>query len=243
MEYTSYARQSFSAEIDGLEHDLLEMGSRAEEMIALGVEALRSLSVETAREVLRRDDDIDERDSAIEQRCLRLLALQQPMAGDLRVVGTAMKMITDIERIADLACDVAKIAMKIELEMGDTTIVDVPLMANEARYMFREALEAFVRRDIERVRIVCERDEIVDDLYRDLRAQLFADMKAHSENVVVDGWLLLAIHHIERIADHVVNIAERVHFMVTGEVEKYRPVHALSPSLRADETFGLESSS
>jgi hypothetical protein len=96
MEYTSYARQSFSAEIEGLEHALLEMGSRAEEMIGLAVESLRSLSVETAREVLRRDDDIDARDSAIEQRCLRLLALQQPMAGDLRVVGTAMKMITDI---------------------------------------------------------------------------------------------------------------------------------------------------
>ena len=243
MEYSSYARQSFSAEIDGLEHDLLEMGSRAEEMISLAVEALRSLSVETAREVLSRDDDIDERDSAIEQRCLRLLALQQPMAGDLRVVGTAMKMITDIERIADLACDVAKIAMKIELEMGDTAIVDIPRMANEARLMFREALEAFIRRDLDRVKFVCERDEIVDGLYRDLRTQLFADMRNHPENVVVDGWLLLAIHHIERIADHVVNIAERVHFMVTGDVHKYRPVHALIATNPVSETFdrGLSS--
>jgi phosphate transport system protein len=223
MEYTSYARQSFSAEIEGLEHALLEMGSRAEEMIGLAVESLRSLSVETAREVLRRDDDIDARDSAIEQRCLRLLALQQPMAGDLRVVGTAMKMITDIERIADLACDVAKIAMKIELEMGDTAIVDLPKMAKVASYMFREALEAFVRRDLGRVQIVCDRDEEVDDLYRDLRTQLFNDMRSHPENVVVDGWLLLAIHHIERIADHAVNIAERVEFMVTGEVRMYGP--------------------
>ena len=243
MEYSSYARQSFSAEIDGLEHDLLEMGSRAEEMISLAVEALRSLSVETAREVLSRDDDIDERDSAIEQRCLRLLALQQPMAGDLRVVGTAMKMITDIERIADLACDVAKIAMKIELEMGDTAIVDIPRMANEARLMFREALEAFIRRDLDRVKMVCERDKIVDGLYRDLRTQLFSDMRNHPDNVVVDGWLLLAIHHIERIADHVVNIAERVYFMVTGDVHKYRPVHALITSSPTPETFdpGLSS--
>jgi phosphate transport system protein len=171
------------------------------------------------------------------------LALQQPMAGDLRVVGTAMKMITDIERIADLACDVAKIAMKIELEMGDTAIVDIPRMANEARLMFREALEAFIRRDLDRVKMVCERDEIVDGLYRDLRTQLFSDMRIHPDNVVVDGWLLLAIHHIERIADHVVNIAERVYFMVTGDVHKYRPVYALIDSSSTPETFdpGLSS--
>jgi phosphate transport system protein len=127
--------------------------------------------------------------------------------------------------------------------MGDTAIVDIPRMANEARLMFREALEAFIRRDLDRVKMVCERDKIVDGLYRDLRTQLFSDMRNHPDNVVVDGWLLLAIHHIERIADHVVNIAERVYFMVTGDVHKYRPVHALITSSPTPETFdpGLSS--
>jgi phosphate transport system protein len=225
MDHPAYARQSFSADLTALEHDLLEMGSRAEEMIGLAVESLQSLSIDTAKEVLLRDDDIDKRDLDIESRCLQLLALQQPMAGDLRTVGTAMKMITDIERIADLAVDIAKIAMKIEAEMGDPSLIDIPRMAHEARFMFREALEAYIRRDLERVHRVCEQDEVVDRQYRELRGQLFTDMQDNPGNVVVDGWLLLAIHHLERIADHAVNIAERVNFMVTGELTQIARSH------------------
>lgn len=221
MEAVSYARQSYSEQIRELEHDLLEMGSRAEQMVGEAVESLVRLDVKLATAVLAKDDDIDERDLSIESRCLRLLALQQPMAGDLRVVGTAMKMITDIERIGDLAVDIAKIAMKVEKEFGEPSFIDIPKMANCARIMVREALEAFVRRDIQRVISVCERDEEVDELYRTLREQIFEDMRRQPDQVVADSWLLLAIHHVERIADHAVNIAERVNFMVTGEYKTF----------------------
>lgn len=216
----SYARQAYNVEINELEHDLLDMGSRAEQMIGQAVDALCSLDVVLARAVMLRDDEIDERDLAIEARCLRLLALQQPMAGDLRTVGTAMKMITDIERVADLAVDIAKIALKVEKEFGETSFIDIPKMAKVARSMFHEALEAYVHRDLARVLEVCDRDEEVDALYRELRTQIFDNMRAHPELVVADGWLLLAIHHVERIADHAVNIAERVNFMVTGEFKQ-----------------------
>ena len=216
----SYARQAYNVEINELEHDLLDMGSRAEQMIGQAVDALCSLDVVLARAVMLRDDEIDERDLAIEARCLRLLALQQPMAGDLRTVGTAMKMITDIERVADLAVDIAKIALKVEKEFGETSFIDIPKMAKVARSMFHEALEAYVHRDLARVQEVCDRDEEVDALYRELRTQIFDNMRAHPELVVADGWLLLAIHHVERIADHAVNIAERVNFMVTGEFKQ-----------------------
>jgi len=216
----SYARQAYNIEINELEHDLLDMGSRAEQMVGQAVDALCSLNTNLALTVILRDDEIDERDLAIEARCLRLLALQQPMAGDLRVVGTAMKMITDIERVGDLAVDIAKIALKVEKEFGQTSFIDIPMMATVARSMFHEALEAFVLRDLTRVQEVCERDEEVDSLYRELRTQIFENMHSSPEHVVADGWLLLAIHHVERIADHAVNIAERVNFMVTGEFKQ-----------------------
>lgn len=214
----SYARHAYNEELVQLQHDLLEMGSRAEQMIAQAAEALCRLDTELAMSVVKRDDEIDERDLEIEGRCLRLLALQQPMASDLRVIGTAIKMITDIERIGDLAVDIAKIAMKVEKEFGETSFIDIPKIASEARLMLRESLEAYVRRDLGRVNDVCERDENVDSMYRELRGQIFQNMRENPDQVVTDGWLLLAIHHVERIADHAVNIAERVSFMVTGEM-------------------------
>jgi phosphate transport system protein len=220
VESPSYARQAYYDEINELEHDLLDMGSRAEQMVALAVDALCSLDLQLAHSVMIRDDEIDIRDLAIETKCLRLLALQQPMAGDLRVVGTAMKMITDIERVGDLAVDISKITLKVEKEFGETSFIDIPKMAKVARTMFHEALEAYVHRDLVRVEEVCARDEEVDALYRELRTQIFDNMRSNPDLVVADGWLLLAIHHVERIADHAVNIAERVNFMVTGEFKQ-----------------------
>lgn len=223
MELSSHTRQQFDAEIRQLEHDVLDMGSRAESMVAGAVDSLSRLDPETALGVVSRDDEIDNRELDIENRCIRLLALQQPMAGDLRVIGTALKMITDIERVGDLAVDIAKIAMKIEKELGDVSFIDVPKMANVARSMFRESLEAFVRRDMDLVQRICIQDDEVDSLYRELRGQIHKNMVDDPEGVVSASWLLLAIHHVERIADHSVNIAERVGFMVTGRLEQMSP--------------------
>lgn len=210
-------RQAFDAQIHELEHDVLEMGSWVEQMVGQSVEALRTLDASMARSVLARDDQIDDRDLDVESRCLRLIALQHPTAGDLRRIGTIMKMITDIERIGDLAVDIAKIALKIEKDFGEPNVVDIPKMANEARAMIRLALESFVRCDAKVVQEVIDRDENVDQLYRDLREQIFKQMIREPAGVVTDGWLLLVIHHLERIADHAVNIAERVNFIVTGQ--------------------------
>ncbi|HMS54488.1 MAG TPA: phosphate signaling complex protein PhoU [Fimbriimonadaceae bacterium] len=225
MESPNYARHGFAQEMSELEHDLLEMGSRAESMIGGAVSSLVSLDSAHAFEVIQRDDEIDERDLAIESKCLRLLALQQPMASDLRVIGTAMKMITDIERVGDLAVDIAKIGLKIDKELGHTDYVDLPRIAGLAQAMFRGALEAFVRRDLELVKSVCAQDDEVDNLYRELRGQIHEKMRTDPDQVVAASWMLLAIHHIERIADHAVNIAERVSFMVTGNLEQIATSH------------------
>jgi phosphate transport system protein len=218
MEHPNYARHALDAGIQQLEHDLLEMGARADRMIVDAVESLVQLDVDAAREVISRDDEIDQLDIDIETRCIRLLALHQPIAKDLREVGTIMKMITDIERIGDLAVDVAKVGMKIDKELGDVSFVDLRKMADAARTMFEQALEAFVKRDVEMVAAICETDDKVDQLYRELRGQIHERMRSDPDHVVSASWLLLAIHHIERMADHAVNIAERVQFMVTGRL-------------------------
>lgn len=225
MDSPNYARHGFAQEMQELEHDLIEMASRAESMIGQAAQSLAELDTSLAFEVIRRDDEIDEKDIAIEGRCLKLLALQQPMASDLRVIGTVIKAITDIERVGDLAVDIAKTALKIEKELGDTSYVDILRMSNVARGMFRSAIEAFVRRDVDLVREVCAQDDEVDDLYRELRKQIHDVMRTQPDQVVSASWLLLAIHHIERIADHAVNIAERVAFMVTGNLEQLASSH------------------
>jgi len=233
MEGPNYARHAFAAEMQNLEHDLLQMGSMAEGMVAQAVEALVALDPGVAMVVIRRDDEIDKRDLEIESHCLRLLVLQSPTRTDLREIGAVMKIITDIERVGDLAVDVAKIAMKIEKEMGTVDFVDLPKIAGIARTMFRDSLEAFVKRDAELAVRICQTDDEVDTLYRDLRNQIHEHMRNSPEDVVSTSWIMLALHHIERIADHAVNIAERVNFMVTGQLVQ------LAKSHQSDSVSGL----
>lgn len=220
-----HLRHAFSLELQALERDVLEMASMAESMVEEAVESLADLDAERALRTLPKDDEIDERDIRIEDKCLRLIALQHPTATDLRIIGTVMKMITDIERIGDLAVDIAKCGMKIEQLFGNVSYVDVHRIANLAREMLRDALQAFVRRDLDLVVKVCETDDEVDALYRELREQIHSRMTEKPEEVVSASWLLLAIHHVERIADHAVNIAERVHFMVKGQLIQIAKSH------------------
>jgi phosphate transport system protein len=219
------ARQAFTLEIKDLEHDVLQMGMRAEAMVGLAVEALTNLDTELAMRVLAADDEVDRQDVDIENHCLKLLVLQQPLASDFRTIGTIIKVITDIERVGDLAVDIAKIAMKVERLHGTTSYVDIPRMANLARAMFREALDAFVRRDMDLVLKVCAQDDEVDELYRDLREQIHAYMRSDPDQVVAASWLFLAIHHLERVADHAVNVSERVAYALTGSLEPLAKSH------------------
>lgn len=218
-------RSVLSHEIAEIEHALLDMGSRAEAMVGRAVDSLVRGDADAAMEVVRIDDEVDLLDLEIEERCVRLLALQNPIASDLRLVGTALKMITDIERVGDLAVDIAKAGMKVEKELGDASYIDFPRIAGYARTMLRDALQAFVKRDLELVASVIARDDEVDDLYRVLRGQIHDRMRRSPDDVVAASWLLLALHHIERIADHAVNIAERVSFMVTGKFQQLAPSH------------------
>ena len=218
-------RITLSQELETLEHELIDMGSRAEAMVGRAVESLIALDTAAAMRVIESDDEIDMLDLDIEQRCIRLFALQQPMATDLRRIGTVMKMITDVERIGDLSVDIAKAGLKIEREIGDVSYIDLARISGVARTMLRESLEAFIKHDLDLVESVIARDDEVDELYRDLRGQIHDHMRQKPDDVVAASWLLLALHHIERIADHAVNIAERVSFMVTGRFETLAHSH------------------
>jgi len=213
-------RAAYNEEISGIAHDLLSMGSRAEHMVEMAVESLTKLDHDLAMQVLAKDDGIDQDYFSIESRSLKFLALRNPVASEFRLIGSALKIITDIERIGDLAVDIAKIGMKIEKEFGSADLVDIPKMAALAREMFRLALQGYSQHDASVRNQIQNLEDEVDEMYRTLREQIFANMRANPDNVVVDGWLLLAIHHVERIADHAMNISDRVEYLVSGN---YRP--------------------
>lgn len=220
MESQSYARQNFDRELEGLEHELLEMASWVEKMVADAATSLVKLDPVLAREAISQDDAIDEKELVIEAECMRIIGLQNPMGADLRRVGATLKIITDLERCADLAVDLAKATLKIDKEAGRTDIIDLGKFANLCRKMIHDSIEAFVRRDLERADLVGQQENEADKIYRELRAQVFLLMRRDPDSVVAHGWLFQAIHHLERIADHSVNIAERVHYMVTGELKQ-----------------------
>lgn len=211
-------RQAYTQEKAELEQAVLEMVSRADDIVVKAVESLIKLDSSLAHEAMLGDDEIDRRDLEIEQRCIRILALQQPMGADLREIGTILKIITDIERIGDLAVDVAKTTLKVNAEMGSSNYVDLHVLAEVARQMFRESVQAFVKRDAQVIPHVGNLENQADSLYRDLRQQVHDYMRNNPDQVVAASWMLLAVHHIERIADHSLNIAERVGYMITGEL-------------------------
>lgn len=225
MDASQPHRTVLGHELAELETQLLRMSTLADSMVGRAVESLVNLDTKLAHEVLASDDELDELDLEIEQRCLKLLALQQPMATDLREIGTIMKVITDVERVGDLSVDIAKVGMKIEGELGSSSFIDIVPIGNLARQLFRSSLSAFVKRDMGIVAQVIAEDDQVDQMYRTLRNQLFQHMQKHPEDVVSAGWLLLAVHHLERVADHSVNIAERVAFLITGQFEQLAHSH------------------
>lgn len=212
--------QAFAIEMRHLEHELLAMATAAESMVGRAIESLCTLDSRLAFEVLEADDEVDRFDQDIENRCLRMLALQQPVATDFRIVGSTLKIITDIERIGDLAVDIAKCGMKIEQELGSTDFIDLRKMGSAVRAMIAEAIDAFVRRDFPMVGSIRKREDEIDELYRELRRQIHGNMQSDPGQVVAASWVLLAIHHLERIADHALNIASRVDFIVSGRTKQ-----------------------
>ena len=229
-------RQAFDEQLQGLERRLVEMGNFVAGMLDRAVRALKDHDVELAHEVINADDTADQMDLDIEQHCMRLLALQQPMSRDLRTIGTVMKVIADVERVGDYSVDIAKTAITLAKTEYFKPLEDIPQMADLVRKMLRLSLEALVEGDLELVYQVVALDDQVDRLWYKLHDQLQEKMQQQPELVPQAMSLLLVARYLERTADHTVNIAERVAYRETGKLEAlavshgtdYRPENEVS---------------
>ncbi|KUO95709.1 phosphate signaling complex protein PhoU [Ferroacidibacillus organovorans] len=209
-------RRQFHQDLETLQQDLLRMGALVEESIYKAVRALMDQDPKLAEEVLEGDDQIDRMEIEIETRSLRLIALQQPMAGDLRILGTVLKAVTDLERMADHSVDIAKVALRVNRQPWVKPLIDIPRMAHIVQGMVRDGLNAYIRRDVQMAETLATRDDEVDGLYGQIFRELLVLMLSTPTSVEQATQLLMVAQFLERIGDHATNIGEWVIYMVDG---------------------------
>lgn len=210
-------RNYFEQELQELQVSLLKMSSMVEEILSDSVKALKTQDVELAHKVIESDDEIDAMEFVVEDKCLKLIALQSPLAKDLRVIATALKIITDLERIADYAVDIAKITIKLSQEKYIKELIDIPRMTEIAVNMVKGSIDAYVKLDTEEADNVAKMDDELDGLYKQVFRELLLIMMEDPKTVHQATSFLLIARYLERIGDHVTNICERVIYCVTSE--------------------------
>jgi phosphate transport system protein len=208
----------FEKKLKQLEHDVLSLGDMVERAIYRSVEALKGRDLAAAGQIVADDLKINQKRHTIEQKCIELIATQQAVASDLRVIIAILNIIVDLERMADHAEGIAKVVLMIGYQRRLKPLVDIPRMADKAREMLREALSAFTRRDVEAAKRICAEDDEVDHLHDQVYRELLTFILEDSRTITRATRLLWVAHNLERIADRVTNICERVVFMVTGEM-------------------------
>lgn len=208
--------KTYEEELGQLRAYVLEMGGLVEEQIAHAIRALIDRDEALARQTIERDHTVNRLDVEIDELCIRLLALRQPAARDLRLITTALKITTDLERIGDLAAHTAERALELMQELPIKPYIDLPRMADLARGMLHQSLDAFVREDAELALAVCESDDPLDKLHAQLFRELLSYMVEDPTTISRAMRLLFVSKNLERIGDHATNIAEMVIFMVRG---------------------------
>jgi len=203
-----------------IQEEMLVMADMVESAIQRSIQALKGRDVALARQVIADDVKINLKRYNTEERCLELIATQQPLAGDLRTIVAVLYMIVDLERIGDHAEGIAKIVVMLADEPPLKPYIDLPRMADIAVDMLRESLEAFKHRDAERARVVMNRDDEVDALYDQVYRELLTYMIEDPHTIERATHLIWVGHNLERMADRVTNICERVIYLVTGKVEE-----------------------
>ncbi|HYF64465.1 MAG TPA: phosphate signaling complex protein PhoU [Herpetosiphonaceae bacterium] len=212
------SRERYAQQLRELENELLRMGAMVEETIGRSVQALKDQNVETAREVIRADDLVDRAQYALEEKALLLIATQQPMARDLRLISAAISIASELERMGDYAEGIAEITIRSASKPLLKPLVDIPRMATCAQQMLRSSLDAYTRQDVAAARQVGASDDEVDELTGKVQRELIGYMVADPSVIEQATNLLYVAHNLERIADRATNIAERVIFMVTGQI-------------------------
>jgi phosphate transport system protein len=209
-------------ELDDLHHNILSMCAMVEEMVHHAVDELAEPNYETAREMAAKDDEIDEWDVRIDEECLKILAMHQPVATDLRRITSVLKIANELERVADLAVHIAERACGLVTWPEVYAPVKLKEMAAIAGEMLRHSIDAYVDLDTALARKVCARDEVVDELNKEIIDDILNRMKATPAHIEPLLHLFSASRHIERVADHATNIAEDVVYLVEGEIIRHR---------------------
>jgi phosphate transport system protein len=211
----------FEHDLEALKEQLLSMGGRAEAVVLKSVDALRRRDAALAQEIFADDKILDALELDIEDRCVKLLALQQPMARDLRFIAAAMKITNDLERVGDHAVNIAGSAERLAALPPFRPLVDIPRMAELASGMLHEALDSFVRHDADTARRICRRDDEVDVMHHQLFRALVSHMIEDPGTITRAMELVLVARNLERVADLATNVAEEVVFIAEARVIKH----------------------
>lgn len=210
-------RNRFDRQLSTLNDELIEMGSMIEKSIETAIKALVNQDVDLARHVIEADEEIDRQERIIEDLCLKLLLQQQPVAKDLRLISSALKMITDMERIGDHASDISEITIALADQPYIKKLEHIQQMAKETMIMLVGSIEAFVDKDLEKANEVIKRDDLVDDLFDKVKKELIQMIHENADKGEQAADLLMVAKYMERIGDHATNISEWVIFSITGE--------------------------
>ena len=210
-------RNRFDRQLSTLNDELIEMGSMIEKSIETAIKALVNQDVDLARHAIEADEEIDRQERIIEDLCLKLLLQQQPVAKDLRLISSALKMITDMERIGDHASDISEITIALADQPYIKKLEHIQQMAKETIIMLVGSIEAFVDKDLEKANEVIKRDDVVDDLFDKVKKELIQMIHENADKGEQAADLLMVAKYMERIGDHATNISEWVIFSITGE--------------------------
>jgi phosphate transport system protein len=213
-------RTAFHKQLREIQDDILSMGSMVSKAILRSIEALKNRDLEAARQIIADDQKINGKRFEIEEKCTQLIATQQPMASDLRIIIAILNITTEIERIGDYAVGISRIVIMIGDEPPLKPLIDIPRMAEKTVDMLRRSLDAFIKRDAEAARKVAAEDDLVDQLYDQVFRELLTFMLEDPKTVTRATRLIWITHNLERAADRVTNICERVVFIVTGKMEE-----------------------
>ena len=217
MDRRPHIDRHYDDELRELQHKVLEMGGFVEKQIADAVSALVSRNSDSARLTIERDKTVNRMDVEVDDLCLRLLALHQPAGRDLRLITTALKITTDLERAGDMAENLCERVLELNAEPQLKPFIDLPRMADIALTMLRDSLDAFVREDVDLALHVCQEDDRVDALNDQIFRELLSYMIEDPKTITRAMRMNFVSKYLERIADHATNIAEMVIFMVKGQ--------------------------
>lgn len=213
-------RTAFHKKLREIQDDILAMGSMVSKAILRSIDGLKNRDLELAHQIIADDQKINGKRFEIEEKCIELIATQQPMASDLRIIISILNITTEIERMGDYAVGIARIVIMIGDEPPLKPLIDIPRMAEQTVDMLHRALDAFINRDAEAAKKIANEDDLVDHLYDQVFRELLIFMAEDPKTITRATRLMWTAHNLERAADRVTNVCERVVFIVTGKMEE-----------------------